>query len=209
MRLAPHAPHAMIGALLAVPFVALGALGGGCQHRTDPDTERVALDLPQTDGPMILHVRSDAFDEGQEIPEENSAYGRNISPRMGWSGLPEGTRSIVLMMEDPDAPRPKPFVHWLVYNIPRSANGLPPDLGTAPVPAAPEAGVQGRNSTGQIGYFGPKPPKGDPAHHYHFQVFALDQFLALKPGATRQDLLREMNGRVLGKGRLIGTYHER
>ena len=195
---------------LAVPLlVALGAVTG-CRSPKDapPEMQRLSMEVPQTDGPVVIHMRSDGFEPGKEIPDEYSAYHDNISPPMGWSNVPDTARSLVLIVEDPDAAKPKPFVHWIVYGIPPEVSTLPQGRPTTPRLDQPAGAVQGLNSTGVTGYFGPKPPKGDPAHHYHFQLFALDRPLALQPGATRQDLLKAMDGHVVGKGDLVGTYHE-
>jgi Raf kinase inhibitor-like YbhB/YbcL family protein len=169
---------------------------------------RIAMELPQTDGPLVLHVRSDAFEEGSEIPDEYSADGRNISPSLAWSGVPQGAQSVVVIVEDPDAPPPQtPFVHWLVYSIAPTVERLPQDIPKVKQPEQPAGTMQGVNSSGSVGWFGPKPPKGDPAHHYHFQVFALDRAPKLEPGATRQDVLQAMSGHVVAKGQLVGLYH--
>jgi Raf kinase inhibitor-like YbhB/YbcL family protein len=169
---------------------------------------RIAMELPQTDGPLVLHVRSDAFEEGREIPDEYSADGRNISPSVAWSGVPSGAQSVVVIVDDPDAPPPQtPFVHWLVYEIPPTVERLPQDIPKVKQPEQPAGIVQGVNSSGSVGWFGPKPPKGDPPHHYHFQVFALDRTPKLEPGATRQQVLQAMSGHVVAKGQVVAMYH--
>lgn len=200
-RLAP------LAVVLVLPLV--GLAGAGCRAPTPPEMQNISYNIPATDGPIVVHVRSDAFDERREIPEENSAHHENISPPIGWSGLPPFTRSVVLMVEDPDSTKPKPFVNWIVYNIPTSVEELPQGVPPGPtVPGVPLA-AQGQNSNGAVGYAGPKPPASDPAHHYHFQIFAVNQLLDLPPGATRAQVLHAMNGHVVGKGNLIGTYRER
>jgi Raf kinase inhibitor-like YbhB/YbcL family protein len=194
---------------LALLVPVIGILAAGCRSNTPPEMQNISYNIAATDGPVVIHVRSDNFDERREIPEEHSAYHEGVSPPLGWSGLPPFTRSVVLMVEDPDSKNPKPFVHWLVYNIPANVDDLP--QGVPPGPTVPDIGLaaQGQNSAGSVGYFGPKPPTGDPAHHYHFQVFAIDRILDLPPGATRAQLLHAMNGHVVGKGDLVGTYRER
>jgi Raf kinase inhibitor-like YbhB/YbcL family protein len=199
----------MTALLLMLSAVVLAPLCGCQRGAADPEMQRLSLNLPQTDGPLVLHVRSDAFDTNGEIPAEHTAYGRNASPLLNWSGVPEGAKSIAVMVEDPDAPEPKPFVHWLVYNLSPYASGLPADVPPGDYLSAPAGAAQGKNSANTVGYSGPRPPVGDPAHHYHFQVFALDKELGLKAGATRQDLIRAMNGHVVAKGQLVGTYRER
>jgi Raf kinase inhibitor-like YbhB/YbcL family protein len=109
-------------------------------------------------------------------------------------------------MEDPDAREPKPFVHWLVYNLPPSVEALPEGLSSTPRLKEFEGALQGRTSRGNIGYFGPRPPKPDPPHHYYVQVFALDAMLPLDPGASREALLRAMDGHVVAAGQIVGTF---
>jgi Raf kinase inhibitor-like YbhB/YbcL family protein len=99
-------------------------------------------------------------------------------------------------------------VHWVAYNIPATANGLPEGLPADPRLLKPAGMLQGKNSRGSIGYFGPKPPVGDPPHHYHFQLLALDALLDLKPGASRDEVLEAAKGHVIGGGEAIGTYQQ-
>jgi Raf kinase inhibitor-like YbhB/YbcL family protein len=107
-------------------------------------------------------------------------------------------KSYALIVEDPDAPMARPFVHWLAWNIPGSTTELPE--------GSPQVAVEGENGSGSMGYFGPRPPAGDADHHYHFQVFALDTTLNLAPGAKRDDVVEAMKGHVLAKGELVATY---
>jgi Raf kinase inhibitor-like YbhB/YbcL family protein len=110
-------------------------------------------------------------------------------------------------MDDPDAAEPKPFVHWVLFDIPGDATGIREGLGTDPVLQEPENAKQGVNSRGQIGYFGPRPPLEDPAHNYHLQVFALDLAeLPVNPGAKREEVLAAIDGHVLAKGEIVGQY---
>ncbi len=110
------------------------------------------------------------------------------------------------MMEDPDATSPRPFVHWLVANIPPDVTRLPAALPKGDKVKGITGAVQGSNHTSNTGYFGPKPPAADGAHRYHFQVYALDRVLDVPFGADRDQLLAAMNGRVLAKGEVVGTY---
>jgi Raf kinase inhibitor-like YbhB/YbcL family protein len=128
-------------------------------------------------------------------------------PGVEWSGAPRDAKSFALVMDDPDASQPKPFVHWLVYDIPGDVAMLREGLPTEPVLQDPEGVKQGTNSVGATGYFGPKPPVEDPAHHYHFQVFALDvTTLGIAPGATREEIVAAMQGHVLAVGEIVGTF---
>jgi Raf kinase inhibitor-like YbhB/YbcL family protein len=158
----------------------------------------LAVDRPETRAAGTLAVTSPAFAAGGVIPLRHSAYGDGRAPALAWSALPAGTKSLAIMVEDPDAMSARPYVHWLAWNIDPALTGL----GEAAVPAG---AVQGRNNRGSSLYFGPRPPGSKP-HHYHFQVFALDVMLDLPAGARREQLLAAMNGHVLAKGDLIGLF---
>jgi hypothetical protein len=180
------------------------ALVFGGQPRCRAGEERLASH--QFDVPDTIAVSSDQFGSGDPIPLKHSADGQNISPALSWRGLPPDTQSIVLLAEDPDAPTPNPFVHWIAYNIPISAHGMPEAISHDEQMQQPIPMRQGKNSGMKIGYTGCAPPKGDTPHHYHFQFFALDRMLDLNPAAGRSALLKAMKGRVLAKGELVGTY---
>ncbi len=157
-------------------------------------------------GQAKLDVSSPAFKPGESIPGPYGADGENFSPALTWSNVPSGARSIVIMMEDPDAATPKPFVHWTLYDLPAGAPQVHESVPA--IPQLPSLGKakQGRNSRGTVGYTGPRPPKGDPAHHYHFQVFALDTMLNLPPAADAQAILDAMKGHVLAAGEVVGLF---
>jgi Raf kinase inhibitor-like YbhB/YbcL family protein len=156
--------------------------------------------------PGSLQLTSGSFTPGGPIPITHSDYGEKVSPALQWSGVPPTTKSLAIVMEDPDARDPKPFVHWLVYNLPPSVAALPEGLSSVPKLKQYEGALQGRTSRGNIGYFGPRPPKTDSPHHYYLQVFALDAMLPLDPGATRDALLRAMDGHVVAAGQIMGTF---
>jgi Raf kinase inhibitor-like YbhB/YbcL family protein len=170
------------------------------------DAKLLATYADETKSSGKLSVTSPAFKHGAPIPPTYSAYGEDVSPPLKWDKVPEGTQSFVVLMEDPDAAKPKPFIHWVLYNLPADTRelrtGIPAHARVADI-GQPE---QGQNSRGSIGYFGPKPPKGDPAHHYHFQVFALDRRLDVPLGAKRADILKAMARHVLAKGEVVGTF---
>lgn len=150
-------------------------------------------------------LTSDSFDDGRPIPPRHSEYGEGMSPALRWEAV-EGAASYALIMEDPDARMPKPYVHWVAWNILGDATALPEALPTAPRLTDPDDLRQGRNSYGATGYYGPKPPPGTGTHRYHFQLFALDTRLDIKPGSDRDTLIEAMRGHVIGRARLIGTY---
>jgi Raf kinase inhibitor-like YbhB/YbcL family protein len=141
------------------------------------------------------------------IPKEHSEYADGVSPQLSWSAAP-GAKSYALIMEDPDATYIKPFVHWVAWNIPAGVTTLPEGLQEQARLTEPEGVLQGRTSRGSVGYYGPRPPVGDPPHHYHFQVFALDRMLDVPFGASRDEVLRAMSGHVLAAGELVGTYQQ-
>ncbi len=151
---------------------------------------------------MAINVSSPAFGHGERIPLQFSGEGEDISPPLEWSNIPDKAKSLALLMEDPDAPGGT-FVHWVIFNIPAESKGLPeavPDK-----PRLDDGSVQGRNTAGGIGYYGPLPPMGT-RHRYYFTVYALDNMLGLGPGATREQVLKAIEGHVLDKGRLLGLY---
>ena len=141
------------------------------------------------------------------ISKMQSEYGDGVSPEIWWDRV-EGAKSYALILEDPDAPSPSPFVHWVAYNIPGDRSSLPEGLQEQERLTEPAGLLQGRTSKGNVGYFGPRPPVGDPPHHYHFQVFALDSQLDVPPGAERDEVLEAMHGHVLAAGELVGTYQQ-
>jgi Raf kinase inhibitor-like YbhB/YbcL family protein len=172
----------------------------------EPPASKVARDLvsPSRGEPMTVTA---SFDNEASIPLAHAADGDNASPSLSWSGAPDGTKSFVVIVDDPDAAQPKPFVHWILYDLPAGVTQLREGLPTEPVLPLPEGARQGTNSRGATGYFGPKPPVGDPPHAYHFQVFALDvASLELDPGARREAVLAAMEGHVLASGTLVGTF---
>jgi Raf kinase inhibitor-like YbhB/YbcL family protein len=141
-------------------------------------------------------LTSPAFDEGQPIPERFSCDGDNVSPPLDWSSVPEGTRSLALILHDPDAPSVD-FTHWVGWNIDPGAGGLEEGA---------HATVEGANGFGENGYGGPCPPPGHGAHRYLHELFALDTELDLEEGASREQLEDAIEGHVLEGAELIGTY---
>ena len=171
------------------------------------DARKISLVLPETASARgRITVRSGSFAPNGLIPHHHTAYSKNQSPTLRWSGVPRGTKSLVLMMEDPVALNPKPFVHWLVANISPNQTALRGGLGEGDrLPQIPGA-MQGAGHTGKVGYFGPKPPADGLAHKYHFQIFALNKKLKLPAGYNRQALLDAMRGHVIAEGETVGMY---
>ena len=149
-------------------------------------------------------VSSPAFADGARIPAAHAgADGR--SPPLRFSSLPSGTREVAVLVEDPDAPMPRPFVHWVVFGIPPEAGEL--DEGLPPSAAPLASGVQqGCNSMRKDGWIGPTPPPGHGVHRYHFEVFALDRRLDVRAPVDRARLVEAMKSHIIGFGELVGTY---
>ena len=154
---------------------------------------------------MTIAVTSPAFLEGAPIPALYTADGRDISPPLRWSGVPAAAKTLALVCEDPDAPMGT-WVHWVLFNLPAGIADLPENV--LPAGNAPHGARQGLNDFRHAGYGGPAPPPGRP-HRYYFRLYALDAELALHPGISRKDLLREMQGHLLAEGQLMGTYQRR
>lgn len=151
---------------------------------------------------MSLKLISPAFKDGERIPQKYTCEGKDVSPPLEWSGVPEGTKSFALICDDPDAPMGT-WVHWVVYNIPDTTNSLPEGVPKGNVVLG---GIsQGVTSFGWAGYGGPCPPRG-PAHRYFFKLYALDTPLNLEPGATKEKLLKAMEGHILATAQLMGLY---
>jgi hypothetical protein len=146
----------------------------------------------------MLNVTSSAFEPNGAIPKKYTGEGQDISPPLSWNGAPDGTEEFALICEDPDAPMDEPFVHWVLYGIPKGQTSLPEDDSGD--------GAEGKNSFGDPGYGGPMPPPGHGTHHYHFKLYALDAPVGLTPGASKADLLDAMEGHILDHGELVGTY---
>jgi Raf kinase inhibitor-like YbhB/YbcL family protein len=176
------------------------------QH--DPPRSPEALSLgrvsPREPG-AVLELLSEAVDTHGAIDLRHSAYGDNLSPALRWTPV-KAAGSYAIIVEDPDAPMERPYVHWLIWNIPGDVDWLPEGLPLGDHLVTPQGAIQGRNDNGDHGYFGPRPPAGTGLHHYHFQIFALDGLLTLHSDADLRALVDAMKGRVLADGELVGTY---
>jgi hypothetical protein len=160
----------------------------------------------QSHGPDTLQISSPAFKQGFPIPRKYTQDDQNISPPLSWSGVPKSARELVLVVEDPDAPRPQPVMHWIIYRIPPTASGLPENVPPGVNVSNPAGAMQSRNYSGEERYVGPKPPVGHGVHHYHFQLFALDAPLQAGEHPDKEQLLNAMQGHVIAQGELVGTY---
>jgi len=160
-----------------------------------------------------MKLTSSAFKNGSEIDQRHTVEGEDVSPDLAWTDIPTGTQSLALICDDPDAPSPRkpaanPWVHWIVFNIPAQASGLPTGVERTLEPQAISGARQGINSwpVDNVGYRGPAPPPGSGKHRYVFQLYALDSVLELDAGATKQQLLENMDGHVLAECQLVATY---
>ncbi len=168
--------------------------------------EDISMNLAETaNAPKTIQVKSSAFSNMGMLADKYSAYFEDVSPEISWSGVPQNAKSLVLMMEDPDASL-KPVTHWIAANIAPQITGLPENV----MKMEMTNGIkQGANHTGKIGYYGPMPPPADKPHGYHFQIFALDKMLDLPSGFNRQALLDAMKGHVIAKGEIVGMYQRK
>jgi Raf kinase inhibitor-like YbhB/YbcL family protein len=158
---------------------------------------------------MTIIVTSTAFSEGEPIPVQHTGEGEDRSPPLAFSGVPESARELVLICEDPDAPTPQPWVHWVIYKLAPDLPGLPEGIDKKPRLKNPPGAFQGKNSwpAGQtIGYRGPMPPPGHGVHRYFFRLLALEAKLPVEPGLDKATLLQEISGHIIDEGELIGTY---
>jgi Raf kinase inhibitor-like YbhB/YbcL family protein len=174
----------------------------------------VSLALPQGKGggkgPAApgLALMSPEFQDGGVIPDKfTQAVQGAPSPKLEWTNVPMGTQSFVLILHDPDAAlakNPEDVLHWMAFNIPGTATGL--DGGQPATASSTDGMIQAKNRGGNVGYMGPGNPAQNPYHHYTFELFALDSKLTLGPDATRPDVLKAMEGHILGKGVLVGRF---
>ena len=149
-----------------------------------------------------MRIGSTAFTNGNSVPKQYTADGSNTSPPIWWRDIPNGTKSIALICEDPDAPRGT-WTHWVIYNIPAKETGLGAGYPTSA--DLPNGAKQGTNSFRKIGWGGPDPPPGK-LHHYIFTVYALNTTVNTQSGMTAEQIRATMNNHILGQGQITGTY---
>lgn len=156
---------------------------------------------------MALSLTSPVFAQNGSIPKNYTCQGKDIAPALTWKGAPAGTKSFALIMDDPDAPDPaapkRVYVHWVLYNIPATATGLPEAVIASTLPRGT---LQGKNDWGRTGYGGPCPPIG--RHRYFHKLYALDAMLPDLKQPTKAELEKAMEGHVLEKVELMGTYQK-
>jgi Raf kinase inhibitor-like YbhB/YbcL family protein len=157
---------------------------------------------------VAFRIESPSFEHEGEIPRKYTCEGEDVSPELRWSDVPEGAKSLALIVDDPDAPDPKApkmtWVHWVLYDLPPAAAGLPESVSDS---ALPEGTRQGKNDWGKTGYGGPCPPIGE--HRYFFKLYALDGVLGDLGEPTKADLLKAMEGHVVADAQLMGVYEKK
>lgn len=172
-------------------------------------TRKLGWNHPSTtNAPATISVWSTAFPDGGPIPQRHAGVGvgDNISPPLTWGNIPAGAVELVLLVEDPDAPLPRPFVHCVVTGINPDLTGIDAGALSGHADSSQSPFDIGKASMGQSGYLGPAPIPGHGPHRYLFQLFALDQSTDLAGRATKSRLLKAIRGHVIGRGQLTGTY---
>ncbi|HVU51719.1 MAG TPA: YbhB/YbcL family Raf kinase inhibitor-like protein [Polyangia bacterium] len=156
---------------------------------------------------MAMTLTSPSFKSGGEIPRRHTCQGQDASPALAWADVPSGARSLALVVDDPDAPDPAApkttWVHWVVYDIPANATGLPEGAGAGSLPSGARVA---KNDFGHAAWGGPCPPVG--RHRYFFKLYALDITLPKEGAATKAALEKAMRGHVLAEAQLQGTYEK-
>lgn len=155
-------------------------------------------------------ITSSAFRNGEAIPVQYTCDGNDLSPPLSWHSIPEGTASFALIVDDPDAPAGT-WVHWILFSIPSSVTVLDEGTGKRGSLALKDAIRQGLNQKKEFGYRGPCPPPGHGHHRYFFKLYALDTKLVFDSpsGITKEAVLKEMEGHILGFAQLVGTYERK
>jgi len=186
-----------LGLLLIICFLAAGFLLPRLFAERVSDE---SIQLTSSFGETIQLISS--FGEGGIIPQKYTCDGEDISPSISWSDIPNGTKSIVLIVDDPNSPE-QPWTHWVLFNIPSQLTGVAEGIENLEVVRG--VGIHGFNSWGETGYRGPCPPVGD-SHQYFFRLYALDSTLNLQPGATESEVINAMEDHILGQGQLVANY---
>lgn len=160
-----------------------------------------SINIASTREEKQMEITSSAFIHHDLIPSKYTCDGENVSPPLNWNGIPEGTKSIALISDDPDAPVGT-WVHWVIYNIPPDNKKL--QEGIQPIKELPNGALQGTNDFKKIGYGGPCPPSG--THRYFFKLYALDTIIKLESGATKKELESAMKGHIIEQAEFVGKY---
>ena len=179
-----------------IGLLAIALLNVQCQSQTNSQKK-----LKKAKGVKIMEITSTAFKEGGMIPSKYTCDGVNVSPPLAWNNAPANAKSFAIIADDPDAPMGT-WGHWVIFNMPNTVLSLPENV--PPEETLKDGSIQGKNNFRKIGYGGPCPPGG--VHRYYFKLYALDEKLNLKPGATKAELLKIMKGHILAQAQLMGRY---
>jgi hypothetical protein len=173
--------------------------------------------MPEHSGEAITILKVDSIEDvgvtltstaqqaDGRIEDQYTAYHDNRSPPLNWTSVPD-VKAWAIIVEDPDAPRDLPFIHWMIWNIEGEIQHLDAGLPNVARPITPQAAIQGKNDMGGYGYFGPRPPPGHGVHRYYFQIFALDDFIPMDEDTPLKELLNALKGNTIAKGELMMTY---
>lgn len=185
--------------LTAVLLFALAAASATAETDSDRSVKK--------DASMTMNITSDSFQNNGTIPTLHTCEGKDISPQLAWTGIPENAKSLVLIVDDPDAPDPaapqRTWVHWVLYNIPVDATGLKEGVSGKELPAGT---LQGNNDWKRTRYGGPCPPIGK--HRYFFKLYALDTVLPDLKNPPKAAVEKAMQGHVLARAELMGLYQK-
>jgi len=186
-----------VRAAILIPALAMGATGAAAEP---------AKNVERRPAKMSLELKSPAFKAGGRIPKKYTCQGDDVSPPLAWTQAPPGTKSLALIMDDPDAPVGT-WVHWVLYDLPATLTSL--SEGLPRQEALPDGSKHGKSwgvdDFSRTGYYGPCPPPGHP-HRYFFRLYALDRVPGLPTQATKSELLKAMTGHILGQAELMGLY---
>ena len=201
----PGRPFLLSLPILLLGILAIAACSGNGDAGDEPRGADVDLEALEEGVPASIVVTS-SFADGEAIPGKHSCYGLGLSPPVSWTGAPEGTMSIAVVLVEPDSPEGKNWVHWLLYGIPPAATEVPEALRST---AAASVGAKhGKNDFRRLGWEGPCPERGED-HSYLLKVYALDTEIDLEEGATKGEIVSAMTGHLIGVGQLMGTYFQR
>src|SRR3989338_6389030 len=178
--------------IIFLVIIMIAGCGAEIKKKEIFEEDKEIKTIPEVETMKLI---SPAFKHNGAIPSEYTCDGEDISPELNIENVPENAKSLALIMDDPDAPAGT-WVHWVVWNIPANTKVIP--KGTSP------KGVKGKTNFGRLGYGGPCPPSG--THRYFFKLYALDTILNLKEGSSKKDLENAMQGHIIEKTELMGTY---
>lgn len=191
----------------AIMIAALILGGAGCKGQSKNKAENKKSEISTGEQKMeTINLKSSAFKDGDTIPAKYTCDDKDLSVPLEWTNVPEGTKSLALIVDDPDAPRGT-WVHWVVFNIPPQIRRLPEGV-SFKTDSSFAGAIEGQSDFRKTSYGGPCPPRG-PAHRYFFKIYALDSMLDLTSRATKADLEKAMKGHILASGLIIGKYTRR